>query len=291
MQNFTFKTVIILFIFIFSNLVDAQVTEKMSFQAVIRDDVNNLISNSQVGIKIEILQKSITGPSVYEEVHTPTTNANGLVSFQIGNGNIILGNLSDVDWSQGPYFIKTQTDPSGGSNYSIEGVSELLSVPYALYALNGNPGPVGADGNGITNTIDNNNGTFTLVFDDATTFTTSNLTGPKGEQGAAGPQGEQGLQGEGGPTGPKGDQGEQGLQGESGPAGPKGDQGDIGATGPQGLRGIQGETGPQGEQGPKGESGPAGPKGDRGDVGATGPQGLRGIQGEIGPQGERGLQG
>ena len=62
MQNFTFKTVIILFIFIFSNVINAQVTEKMSFQAVIRDDVNNLISNSQVGIKIEILQKSITGP-------------------------------------------------------------------------------------------------------------------------------------------------------------------------------------------------------------------------------------
>ena len=111
----------------------AQTPEKMSYQLVLRDASNTLLTNQQVGIQISILQTTITGSAVYTETQTATTNINGLVSLEIGTG-ASSDNFSAIDWSAGPFFIKTATDASGGSNYSIIGTSQLMSVPYALYA-------------------------------------------------------------------------------------------------------------------------------------------------------------
>ena len=107
---------------------------KMSYQAVIRNSSNALVTDHVVGIKITILQSSATGTMVYAETQTPTTNANGLINIAIGTGFVVGGNFSTIDWSAGPYFIKTEVDPSGGMAYSITATSELLSVPYALHA-------------------------------------------------------------------------------------------------------------------------------------------------------------
>lgn len=112
----------------------AQSPEKMSYQAIIRNAVNNFVTNQAVGMQISILQGSADGTTVYAETHTPVTNANGLATIEIGGGTVISGSFSSIDWSQGPFFIKTETDPTGGTNYSITGTSQLLSVPYALYA-------------------------------------------------------------------------------------------------------------------------------------------------------------
>jgi len=109
----------------------AQAPEKMSYQAVIRDASNALVTNQQVGMQISILQGST---AVYEETQTPTSNTNGLVSLEIGTGTVISGFFPAIDWSAGTYFIKTETDPTGATNYTITGTSQLLSVPYALYA-------------------------------------------------------------------------------------------------------------------------------------------------------------
>ena len=117
----------------------AQSPDKISYQAVVRDGSNDLVTNSAVGMKISILQGSASGNAVYEETQTPTTNGNGLVSLKIGEGSVVSGNLSTINWANAPFFIKTETDPTGGSNFSISGTSELLSVPYALYAENGLP--------------------------------------------------------------------------------------------------------------------------------------------------------
>jgi hypothetical protein len=111
----------------------AQTPEKMSYQLVLRDASNTLLTNQEVGIQISILQTTITGTAVYTEIQTATTNINGLVSLEIGSGTSS-DDFSAIDWSGGPYFIKTATDASGGSNYSIVGTSQLMSVPYALYA-------------------------------------------------------------------------------------------------------------------------------------------------------------
>jgi uncharacterized protein (TIGR02145 family) len=110
--------------------VFAQAPEKMSYQAVIRNSSDVLVTNTTVGMQISILQGSASGTVVYTETQTPTTNANGLVSMDIGSG----AGFSTIDWANDIYFIKTETDPTGGTNYTIIGTSQLLSVPYALHA-------------------------------------------------------------------------------------------------------------------------------------------------------------
>ncbi len=114
--------------------VFAQSPEKMSYQAVVRDASNNLTTNQGVGMQISILQGGATGTAVYVETQTPTTNANGLVSLEIGTGTLVSGDFTTIDWENDTYFIKTETDPTGGTTYTITGTSQLMSVPYALHA-------------------------------------------------------------------------------------------------------------------------------------------------------------
>ena len=193
----------------------AQAPQKMSYQAVIRNTSGALVTSSSVGMKISILQGTATGTVAYSETQIASTNANGLVSLEIGSGTVVSGTFAGIDWANGPYFIKTETDPAGGTNYSIIGTNQLLSVPYALFSANGTPGPTGPQGSiGLTGE-----------------------TGPTGEQGPIGLTGE---------TGPTGEQGPIGLTGETGPTG------EQGPTGPQGPIGLTGETGPTGGQGPTG---------------------------------------
>ena len=118
----------------------AQAPQKMSYQAVIRNSSNALITSTPVGMQISILQGSSTGTAVYVETQTPSTNANGLASVEIGGGTVVSGNFSAINWANGPYFIKTETDPTGGTAYTINGTNELMSVPYALNAANANVG-------------------------------------------------------------------------------------------------------------------------------------------------------
>ena len=132
------------------SFVFAQAPDKMSYQAVIRNTSNNLVTSSPVGMQISILQGSPVGTAVYVERQTPNTNTNGLATIDIGSGTIITGNFASIDWTNGPYFIKTETDPSGGTNYTITGTSQLLSVPYALYAKKAGNGFSG-DYNDLTN--------------------------------------------------------------------------------------------------------------------------------------------
>lgn len=213
----------------------AQAPQKMTYQAVVRNSSNNLVVSSSIGMRVSILQGSATGTPVYVETHAATTNSNGLATVKIGGGTVVSGTFSTIDWSTGTYFVKTETDITGGTNYTIAGTSELLSVPYALYAENagvaGPQGPIGATGNGISSTVDNGDGTYTFNYTDGSSFTTSDLTGA---------------------TGPQGPAGNDGLDGATGPMGPQG---------PAGIDGLDGATGPMGPQGPTGLTGPAGPAG------------------------------
>jgi hypothetical protein len=131
---FTSFVILLASCLILPRLVWTQAPEKMSYQAIIRDNSGQLVTDHDVGMKISILQGSVTGTPVYEETHTATTNANGLVTIEIGGGTTLSGTFADIDWTGGSYFLKTQTDPAGGTDYSITGTSQLLSVPYALHA-------------------------------------------------------------------------------------------------------------------------------------------------------------
>src|SRR5205085_4331085 len=112
--------------------VFGQAPQVVSYQAVVRNNANNLLINQPIGMQVSILKGSSTGVPVYVELHTPSTNQNGLVSIEIGNGTPVLGSFNTIVWSTGPYFIKTETDPNNGTNYTITGVTRLTSVPYAI---------------------------------------------------------------------------------------------------------------------------------------------------------------
>ncbi len=112
----------------------SQAPNLMSYQAVIWDANGNLVSEKMVNIKISILQGSVSGTSVYSETHKIQTNINGLVSLTIGGGTNATGKISDINWGGGSYFLKTETDPTGGGNYSISGISQLVSVPYSFFS-------------------------------------------------------------------------------------------------------------------------------------------------------------
>lgn len=167
--QFLKKSILFLSFLFLVGFVMCQAPEKMSYQSVIRGTNNALITNQNVRVKISILQGTITGSAVYVEDHTTSTNSNGLVSLSIGGGTLISGNFSTINWENGPYFVKMEADPTGGTNYTVSGTSQLLSVPYALYAKtsgSSTPGPTGAQGiQGVAGTNGTNgvDGKNTLV--------------------------------------------------------------------------------------------------------------------------------
>ncbi|MEN9440034.1 MAG: hypothetical protein RLZ33_110 [Bacteroidota bacterium] len=84
----------------------AQAPQKMSYQAVVRNGSNALVSNSPVGVKISVLQGSASGTAAYVETQNVTTNANGLATFQIGNGTVVSGTMAGIDWAMVHTLLK-----------------------------------------------------------------------------------------------------------------------------------------------------------------------------------------
>ena len=120
-----------------SLLIFAQAPQKMTYQSVVRNSSNALLVNQAVGVRISIVEGSLTGAAEYTETHTVTTNANGLFTLEAGGGTPTSGTFATINWGNGPHYIKSEIDVTGGANYSLSGTMELLSVPYALYATNG----------------------------------------------------------------------------------------------------------------------------------------------------------
>ena len=289
----------------------AQAPQKMSYQAVIRNTSGALVTSASVGMKISILQGTATGTVAYSETQIASTNANGLVSLEIGAGTVVTGTFAGINWANGPYFIKTQTDPTGGTNYTISSSSQLMSVPYALFSANGTPGPQGPQGPiGLTGLTGPAGATgpqgligLTGAIGPQGPIGLTGAVGATGAQGPIGSQGPIGLTGLTGPAGATGSQGPIGLTGLTGPAGATGSQGPIGLTGltgpagatgaqgPIGLTGAAGATGATGLQGPIGLTGPAGATGAQGPIGLTGATGSQGPIGLTGPAGSNGTNG
>ncbi|MBK7762732.1 MAG: tail fiber domain-containing protein [Bacteroidetes bacterium] len=246
--------------------VSAQAPQKFSYQAVIRNTSNAILANQSIGLRIRILQGSSTGTIVYAESHTPTTNSNGLVSIEVGSGAILNGNFATINWSTGTYYIRTDVDPAGGTSYSITSNTQLLSVPFALYAGNATSSNTVLNGTiNPTNTI-GNNGDFYIN-------TASNqIFGPKssgvwpstgtsliGPTGASGINGNTILNGSSNPSSGQGVNGDfflnttsktlfgpksAGVWPSSGTSliGPTGATGANGTNGTNGINGLDGKT-------------------------------------------------
>jgi FtsZ-binding cell division protein ZapB len=115
-----------------ASAIMAQAPKQFSYQTVVRNSGGSLVASSNVGVKISILKTTANGASQYSERHTVTTNANGLASLSIGSGTQTTGSLANIDWTNDAYFVKTEIDPAGGTNYTIAGTSQMLAAPYAL---------------------------------------------------------------------------------------------------------------------------------------------------------------
>jgi len=274
--------------------VCAQAPQKMSYQAVIRNSSNALITSTSVGMRISILQGSASGLEVYKEIYNPNpqTNANGLVTIEIGTGIPVTGTFAAINWANGPFFIKTETDPLGGTTYNIVGTSELLSVPYALFSASGIglTGATGATGlTGATGATGLTGATGATGLTGATGAT--GLTGATGVTGLTGATGATGLTGATGATGLTGATGATGLTGATGATGLTGATGTTGLTGATGTTGLTGATGATGLTGATGTTGLTGATGTTGLTGATGTTGLTGATGTTGLTGATGATG
>jgi hypothetical protein len=115
----------------------AQAPQAFNYQAVIRDANGNLLENQAVGIKISLLQGTSTGQEVYAETHAINTNQFGQVDLKIGTGAATTGQFDTIAWGAGPYYLQLAVDLTGGANYAVMGTTQMLSVPYALYAEEG----------------------------------------------------------------------------------------------------------------------------------------------------------
>ena len=134
-QLFTFIFAVLLLVGIFFPIQSgAQLPDKMSYQAVIRNSSGELVQTKKVSMKISILYGK-SKKAVYVEIHTPTTNSNGLVTLEIGGGETVSGVFANIDWAKiGHYYLKTETDINGGRSYGITSLNQLLSVPFAFHA-------------------------------------------------------------------------------------------------------------------------------------------------------------
>lgn len=175
----------------------AQAPQSFNYQGVARDLSGNILVSQNVSLRITILSGNPTGTSEYSESHSLTTNAFGIFNTAIGSGTLISGNFANINWGGNTHYIKVELDPNGGNSFTEMGTTQLLSVPYALYAeTSGTGGPTGP-------------------------------TGPTGNDGSVGPTGADGSTG---PTGLTGATGSDGATGPTGPTGPTGTGGSGGNT-------------------------------------------------------------
>lgn len=234
----------------------AQAPQSFNYQAIVRNaQGNTLAGGTVVKLRFTIHDLTPAGTTVFQGSDTAVCNQFGLVTKAVGT----TGTLTSVNWGSGAKYLQVELDPTGGNNFSDMGTTQLLSVPYALYAGNSAAGPAGATGATGPQGV-------------------AGATGANGTPGATGPTGDAGAVGPTGPTGPTGSGG--GATGPTGPTGLAGATGSVGATGPTGA-GVTGPTGP---------TGPTGLAGNTGGVGATGPTGV-GVTGPTGPTGQTGLAG
>jgi hypothetical protein len=169
-----FKTILMtIMILSLGRVAFAQPTKMMNYQAVARDISGAILANQNISVRITI-ENGSGGPSLYVETHSTTTNQFGLFTLKIGGGLPVSGNYVSINWAGGNQWLKVEMDPTGGSSYTDMGESQLLSVPYSMYAASGGtPYTAGSGINISSNQISLTNSTVTAgSYGDANNYPT-----------------------------------------------------------------------------------------------------------------------
>jgi hypothetical protein len=165
------------FFFAFLTLLKAQIPPNaFNYSAVARNAAGQPIATTTIGIQITILKTSPTGASQYSENHFVNTDQFGLFNLIIGAGAVQSGSMATIDWSNDNYYLKVGMDANGGTNFLTMGTTQLLSVPYAMYAKSA--GSV-SGGSGITITSVSSAGD-TLYLSNGQTFVAGGNSGGTG---------------------------------------------------------------------------------------------------------------
>ena len=139
------KIIFVIASLMLASVIFAQSPESFSYQAIVRDDNGQPLSNTSVTFRFNIHQGSANGSLVYSEDHSVTTNDFGLVNLQIGQGTVNSGDFATIDWGNDAYFLNVRIDQ--GSGFVDMGTQQFISVPYAMYAKNaGSSGVAGNSG-------------------------------------------------------------------------------------------------------------------------------------------------
>ena len=160
------KNLITLLFVVVSISLLAQSPQKFNYQAVVRNADGTVIKNQSVNFRMTIFEGSTTGLIKYQETQAGTTNKYGLISLAIGNGIISAGSMASINWGGNDHLLQVEIDPAGGTNFNILSTSQLMSVPYALYALSSGNGSSG----GSDNDADSTNEIQTVSISNDTVF-------------------------------------------------------------------------------------------------------------------------
>lgn len=125
-------------IVLFSYIANTQPPQAVKFQAIVRDGSGELVKNQRVSFETSIVKGSADGSIIYTETHIDTSDNYGLTNLMIGAGTPVTGTFSSIAWGMDDYFIRTSVDITGGVSYTVMGSTQILAVPYALYAGDAN---------------------------------------------------------------------------------------------------------------------------------------------------------
>lgn len=218
-------------ILIFQNLSHAQ-NSFISYQAVARDHLGDLLADKPVQMRFQIISKSNPNDILYQESQSATTNAYGVFTCQIGAGNPETGLFDAIKWEMDhPDQIKILMDHNFDGSFDELGAIDIGTIPYASVATHA----LSVSNLGLSDLDDINisgvqNGEV-LVYQNGVWISDGSPSGPQGPIGPVGPAGETGATGPAGPIGP------------TGPTGPTGPVGPVGPTGPAGPPGTTFTTG------------------------------------------------
>lgn len=148
------KNILLFICMCLCTLIYAQ-TDKMpqaiSYQAVARDAAGKVLTEKSIGVKVEILKGSTRGSAVYSETHKPKSSTTGTITLLIGQGTASTGTFTNINWGADTYYLQLSMDIQGGSDYKVASTTQMLPVPFALYAAKAGSVENGGSGEGGDN--------------------------------------------------------------------------------------------------------------------------------------------